>query len=267
MFRQHFGLKFNPFDKEISTDKLFESQDSRELDSRLKYMLDSRGICLVVGEPGSGKSTSLRKLTDNLNHSLYKPCYLALTTLTVKEFYQALASLLGETPSHKKYTLFQQIQSCISSLYYEQRITPVIIVDEIHMAPTSILDDLRLLFNFKADSANPFLLILSGQPQIRNKLALNTCYPLRQRIAMRYSMKGLTLEETAEYCNSRMKLAGCCNSQVFSEAALNAIHTISGGFPRAVNNIAVASLMYSTVNNMLSVDEEAVYQANIETGV
>lgn len=265
MFRQYFGLKFNPFDKEISTDKLFASRDTRELDSRLKYMLDSRGICLIVGEPGSGKSTSLRKLIENLNRSLYKPCYLPLTTLTVKEFYQALASLLGETPAYKKYALFEQIQNCIHNLYYEQRITPVIIVDEVHMAPVSILDDLRALFNFKADSANPFVLILAGQPQIRNKLALNTCYPLRQRISVRYSMQGLTLEETSDYCNSRIKIAGCSN-EVFLPSALAAIHTVSGGFPRTINNIAVASLMYCTERKMLSVDEEAVYQANIETG-
>ena len=266
MFRQHFGLKFNPFDKEISTDKLYASQDMKELDSRLKYMLESRGICLIVGEPGSGKSIGLRKLTENLNRSLYRPCYLALTTLTVKEFYQAMASLLGETPAYKKFNLFNQIQNCIESLYYEQRITPVIIIDEIHMAPMSILDDLRLLFNFKIDSANPFVLILAGQPQIRNRLALNTCYPLRQRISIRYSMQGLSIEETADYCTTRVKIAGCM-SEIFTPPALNAIHTISGGFPRNINNIAVASLMYSTVRKMLTVDEEAVYQANIETGV
>jgi type II secretory pathway predicted ATPase ExeA len=266
MFRQHFGLKFNPFDKEISTDKLYASQDMRELDSRLKYMLDNRGICLIVGEPGSGKSTGLRKLTESVNKSLYRPCYLALTTLTVKEFYQSLAALLGETPTYKKISLFQQIQSCIQNLYYEQKITPVIIVDEIHMAPMAILDDLRLLFNFRLDSANPFVLILSGQPQIRNRLSLNTCYPLRQRITMRYSMQGLTAEETADYCMNRMKIAGSMND-VFSSSALCAIHTLSGGFPRTINNIAVASLLYATVRKMLVVDEEAVYQANIETGI
>lgn len=265
MFRQHFGLKFNPFDKEISTNKLFLSHDSKELDSRLKYMLDNRGICLIVGEPGSGKSTGLRKLTENLNNSLYKTCYLALTTITVREFYQAMASMLGETPSTKKVALFQQIQNAIQNLYYEQRITPVIIIDEIHMAPMTILDDLRLLFNFKMDSANPFVLILAGQPQIRNKLALNTCYPLRQRISMRYSMQGLSLEETADYCTSRIKIAGGIDD-IFTPAALSAIHTISGGFPRTINNIAVASLMYATVRKMSAVDEEAVYQANIETG-
>ncbi|MFW5649031.1 MAG: ExeA family protein [Candidatus Alkaliphilus sp. MAG34] len=266
MFRQHFGLKFNSFDKEISIDKLFSSRDTKELDSKLKYILDNRGICLIVGEPGSGKSVGLRKLTDNMNRSLYKPCYLQLTTLTVKDFYQAIAMLLGEIPRHRKVQLFNQIQDSIQSLYYEQHITPVIIIDEVHMAPMSILDDLRLLFNFKMDSANPFVLILAGQPQIRNKLALNACYPLRQRITMRYSMQGLSIEETADYCISRMKIAGC-TSDIFTPSALEAIHTISGGIPRNINNIAITSLMYSTERKMLTVDEEAVYQANIETGV
>lgn len=266
MFKQYFGLKFNPFDKEIPTDKLFESRDCKELDTRLKYMLDNRGICLVVGEPGSGKSTGLRKLIENANKSLYKTCYLPLTTLTVKDFYQAMAMMLGETPSHRKFALFNQIQSSIQNLYYEQRITPIIIIDEIHMAPTSVLDDLRVIFNFKVDSANPFVLILTGQPAIRNKLALNTCYPLRQRITMRYSMQGLAPEETAEYCTSRMKIAGS-TQQIFLPSSLAAIHTVSGGFPRGINSIATASLMYCTEKRLPQVDEEAVYQANIEVGL
>lgn len=112
-------------------------------------MLDTRGICLIIGESGSGKSTALRKLCETLNRSLYKPCYLPLTTLTVKEFYQAIVSMLGETPAYKKVSLFAQIQACIQNLYYEQRITPVIVIDEIHMAPTTVLDDLRLVLTLR----------------------------------------------------------------------------------------------------------------------
>lgn len=77
-------------------------------------------------------------------------------------------------------------------------------------------------------------------------------------------MQGLTPEETADYCNSGMKIAGCM-SEVFLPSALTAIHTVSGGFLRSINNIAIASLMYATVRKLLSLDEEAVYQANIET--
>jgi len=263
MFRQHFGLKFNPFDKEISVDKLFESKDMMELESRFKHMLNSRGIFLLIGEPGSGKSTALRKLVAGLGHTLYKPFYLSLTTLTVKEFYQALACVLGEVPSSRKAEIFRQIQGSISSLYNEQRIVPVIIIDEIHMVSTAILDDLRLLFNFNMDSANPFVLILSGQSSIRNKLALNTCFPLKQRIALNYTMRGLTLEETGNYCNSRMKIAGCV-SDAFTEAAIATIHTSTGGFLRSINKIVTASLMYCAQKKLSVVDEEAVYQGNLD---
>jgi len=83
---------------------------------------------------------------------------------------------------------------------------------------------------------------------------------------MRYSMQGLSAEETIEYCKSRMRIAGY-TSEVFSPSALAAIHSVSGGFPRNINNIAVATLMYCTEKKLLTADEEAVYQANIETGI
>lgn len=265
MFKQFYGLTFNPFDKEIDTDKLYQGEDLRELEQRLKYMLENRGIGLIVGEPGMGKSTCLRKFAENTNHSLYKVCYLPLTTLTVKDFYQGICTMLGTTKRYRKVDMFFEIQSAVNSLYYDQRITPVFIVDEVHMASSAILDDLRILFNFKMDSANPFVLILSGQPQIRNKLMLNTSYPLKQRIVMRYTMQGLTKDECRDYLTSRMKLAGC-SREIFTPGALEAIYNISGGAPRVVNNIATAALMYSATKRADAVDEEAVFQANIEIG-
>lgn len=265
MYKQFYGLTFNPFDKEIETDKLFQSNDFNELRERLKYMLDNRGIGLIVGEPGTGKSTCLRRFAENVNKSLYKVCYLPLTTLTVKDFYQAICTMLGTQKKYRKVDLFFEIQSAINTLYYDQRITPVFIVDEIHMASSQVLDDLRLLFNFKMDSANPFVLILAGQPQIRNKLMLTSSYPLKQRIIMRYSMQGLTEEECRDYLSSRMKIAGC-SREIFTPQATMAIYNISGGAPRVINNIATAALMYSAGKRSDIVDEEAVFQANIELG-
>ena len=266
MFRQHFGMKFNPFEKEIDTANLYMGSDLKELDSRLKYALENRGLFLLVGEPGSGKTAALRKFADGLGPSLYKPLYLSLTTFTVNDFYNALATLLGEQPKYRKIDMFRQIQSAISNLYFEQRITPVIFADEIHMASSAILDDLRMLFNFRMDSVNPFLLILSGQPLIRNKLALNMTQPLKQRITGKYSMKGLSETETREYIQSRIALAGVMRD-VFTEQAISGIHSSSNGFPRNINNIATACLMYCKWKNLDTVDEEAVYQANVELAV
>lgn len=111
---------------------MYLSSDLLELSSRFEYLQGIRGIGLLAGEAGSGKSTALRRYTENLNPSLYKHVYFALSTVTVMEFYHGLALELGEEPKHKKMAIFQQFQQAINSLYYDRRITPVVILDEIH---------------------------------------------------------------------------------------------------------------------------------------
>ncbi len=263
MFTQFYGLKFNPFSKEIDSDQLYASQDLKELESRLKYLQQVRGIGLVAGEPGCGKTTALRRYVEELNPAHYKPCYFTLSTVTVLEFYQGLALALGEQPKNKKVALFHQIQGAIGSLYYERRITPVIVLDEIHLADSKVLEDLRLLFNFKMDSQNPFILILSGQSSIRNRLALNVNHPLRQRITAKYSMQGLKPEEVGDYCSSRLKNAGL-HEEIFTPAALENIYSITHGLPRLVNNLATTCLICAYGKKLRQIDAEVVYQAQQE---
>ena len=259
MFTQFFGLKYNPFGKEIDITDVYESEDMRELSSRFKYIQASRGIFLLIGEPGTGKSTALRKFTAGLNPGLYKPCYFTLSTVTVMDFYRGLLISLGETPSYKKISMFHQIQDAINSLYYEQRITPVIMLDEVQLVSSSILEDLRLLFSFKMDSENPYILVLSGQTQLRSKLQLSINAPLKQRISIKHAMCGLKKEELSDYFIKRLKAAGLSDN-VFTPAAVDAIYSVSKGVPRIVNSLATASLMYACSSRKNEVDEETVYQ-------
>ena len=141
------------------------------------------------------------------------------------------------------------------SLYYNQKITPVIILDEVQMLSNSILEELRLLFNFKMDSENPFILILSGQSQIRNKLQLAVNAPLKQRIAVKYVMQGLKPEELSDYIFTRLKSAGL-HENIFTQAAIEAIYSASKGVPRLVNSLATSSLMYACSIKQKHVDEE-----------
>lgn len=263
MFTQFFGLKFNPFSKEIPANELFPSKDLQELDSRLKYLQTTRGIGLIAGEPGSGKSSALRRYVGELNPALFKPCYFSLSTVTVLEFYHGLALELGEDPKFKKIALFHQIQNAINVLYNERRITPVIILDEIHLASNKILEDLRLIFNFNMDSQNPFILILAGQPLIRNKLSLNINNPLRQRLMVKHIMQGLKLEEVAPYCTSRLKLAGL-HEEIFTPQAFDAIHAITGGLPRLINNLVTTALLCAFGKRERRIDEEIIYLAQTE---
>lgn len=263
MFTGYFGLKFNPFTKEIPKEHLFSGHDLREFYSRIDYLQKARGIGLVVGEPGIGKSTALRGYASNLNPALFKYCYFSLATVTVLEFYRALAIELGIEPKHKKVALFHQIQQAIYTLYYEQRITPVIILDEIHLASNKLLEDLRLIFNFNMDSQNPFVLILAGQPLIRSKLSLSINSPLRQRIVVKYIMSGISKDEVDNYLSSRIKLAGS-NEDIFTPTAVEAIYAITNGVTRLINSIATNSLICAFAQKKRFVDEEIVYQAQSE---
>jgi len=114
----------------------------------------------LVGEPGAGKTFMLRCFTEELNPSLFKPVYFPLSTGTVMDFYRGLVRGLGEEPLFRKVDLFEQLQQRTLSLYRDKKITPVFIMDEMHLATPKMLTDMGLLFNFNMDSLNPFVLIL-----------------------------------------------------------------------------------------------------------
>lgn len=263
MFTQFFGLKFNPFRKETPVDELFSSEDGQELNSRLQYLQQTRGIGLIIGEPGMGKTTALRRYVQSLNSALYYPCYFPLATLNINEFLRGIAIKLGETPAFRRGQLIEQIQSAVLNFYNDRKITPVIVLDEMHMASTPLLDELRLVFNFDMDSQNPYILILAAQPPIRSKLSLNVHLPLRQRITIKYTMAGLREEELPTYLQTRLELAGY-HEPVFEKEAITAIFRSTYGSPRQVNNLATTCLLYAAVNKCKTVNEEAVYQAHNE---
>ncbi|CEP66868.1 AAA+ ATPase domain [Moorella glycerini] len=213
-----------------------------ELASRLKYLQQVRGIGLITGEVGCGKTTALRKFLSELNPAQYKACYFALSTVTVLEFYQGLALSLGEEPNHKKVYIFHQIQAAITSLYADRHIIPVIVLDEIHLAANKILEDLRLLFNFQMDSQNPFILILAGQTLFRSRLSLNVNNPLRQRLTVKYFLQGLKPEELKDYCLSRLQKDGL-HEDIFTPAAFETIYAITKGLPRLINNLVTTCMI------------------------
>jgi len=261
MFAQYFGLKANPFVKEVENAALFESKDMRELSSRLGVMKATRGIFLLTSEPGCGKTTALRQFADSLNTAVFKVCYTALSTVTVMDFYRGLIIRMGEEPPTKKVLMFEQLQKLIHASFHEKRVTPVFVLDEAHLLPNSVLDDIQIIFNFKMDAENPFILIFSGENSIRNRLHLGVHQSLRQRIIGNYHMSGLLRDEVSDYLSSRLSYAGAADPNIFTEAACESVYAHTNGLPRLVNNLATASLTCAFAQNKAAVDEEIVYQA------
>jgi type II secretory pathway predicted ATPase ExeA len=160
-------------------------------------------IGLIAGESGSGKTTLIRSFTSGLNSSLYKVVYSPLSTVSPNDFYRGMLYGVGEIPKSKKIDMFGQIQAAILTLYKNQKITPVIVLDEMHMASNAFLDDISLLFNFYMDSENPYILCIIGLPHLLDRLRLMQFQPLEQRIVIRHRHRPLLPEEVTPYIDWR----------------------------------------------------------------
>lgn len=139
----------------------------------------------------------------------------------------------------------------------------VLVLDEAQLLDAEKLEGLRLLTNVDIDSRSPFACLLVGQPTLRRRIRLGAFAALDQRVALRYSMAGMDAAETASYVAHHLKIAGRSDT-LFSDDALALVHQVSRGLPRAVNNLAVQSLVAAFADGKAIVDESSARAAVTE---
>lgn len=244
----------------------FQSTNYQEALNGLEYLQKSKGIGLVIGDPGAGKTFTLRSFKESLNPALYHVVYFPLSTGGVMDFYRGLAYGLGEEPKFRKVDLFRQIQHGIERMDQERKVTPVFILDEMHMAKDAFLQDLAILFNFQMDSSNPFILVLAGLPHLKTRLNLNHHRPLAQRMIMRYQLQPLNKDDVYAYIDHHLKLAGA-KMPIFAATALEAIALRSQGWPRVINTLTTNCLLYGAQLKKEQIDEDIVRLAAEESGL
>lgn len=265
MLTTYWELKYNPFAKSAPADS-FPSEDFMQATARLERLVEMKGIGLFTGLPGSGKTFTIKHFVDSLNTALFKPIYLPLSTLTVRDFYCALALGLGITPQFKKIDLFLSIQERILNLAKDKRITTVLILDEAQYLNTKILNDLKILMNFDMDSKNYASVIISGQPILNNTLSMQAHEALAQRIIINYTFTGLSKQDLHEYISTRLKCAGV-SVNMFSENAIEAIWSCSGTSPRVVNNLAEKALLIGAMQKKNLIDADIIMLAQSEVSL
>jgi type II secretory pathway predicted ATPase ExeA len=263
MYTAYWEMQFDPFAKSFACKAPFESEDFKQASARLKLLSEIKGIGLFTGNAGSGKTYALKNFADSLNPSLYKTTYLPLSTVTVLEFFRAIALGLGIVPPYKKIDLFNAIQECVLALSKDKRITTVIILDEGQYLGNKILNDLKIILNFCMDSENHAVIIISGLTALASTLAMQAHEALAQRIVMNYTFCGLSKLELVGYIDSRLKSCGA-RENIFTENALEAIWGCSGGSPRVVNSLTKKSLFIGFKKNAKIIDPEIVMLANNE---
>lgn len=262
MFERFYGLDRTPFPRDIPTDKLFPAEEHREALARLDYLVRTRGFGMLTGAVGSGKSTTIRALHQNLDPARYRFLYVSRSELAPRSFYRELARQLGLAPAHHGADAKQQAGEALWAAYQQQK-QPVVVVDEAHLLSAAMLEEARFLTNFTMDSASPMTVILVGQPELRHRLALNTFEAIRQRLQLRFHLGGLGADQSAAYVRHHMQAAGAARA-IFSDDALALIAQVTQGLPRNINNLATAALLAGYLEHKEIVDEQTVRRAAAE---
>ncbi len=264
MYRKHFGFNRHPFGKEIEPDDLFVSAGLRELEARLGHLVDLRGIGLVTGDSGSGKTSAARKVVAALHTGLYRVVYVPLSTGNVMDLYKTIAWELGLPTERSRAALYRQIKNEVTRLVTDARCRPILIVDEAHHLRPEVLEDLRLLTNYQMDAENRLCLLLVGHPELRRRIGIGVYEALNQRIVVRYHLAGLSRDEVPLYLTHLLRLAGT-ELPLFDPPAVEAIFQATQGLPRKVNLLAHHALIAAAIAKGKSVNVDHVQTALAET--
>jgi type II secretory pathway predicted ATPase ExeA len=263
MINLFYNFKTAPFKKDIKGEDIFSSATGRELFQRFEYMKEKRGIMLLTGMPGTGKTLHLRAFVEKLNPLHYSFHYLPLSTVNTMDFYRQLAVALGGEGCWKKSDLFLSIQKAITHFVANNKKIPVIIFDEAHLMKHENFYELQIIANFSMDSTDPALFILTGQPHLRDKLLNQMHQAFNQRITLKYHLTPLGKDEINPYINHQLRLAGR-NDTIFNQNAIEAIYKNSVGIPRVINALALKCLTLGALEKKENLTEEDVYTASKE---
>ncbi len=260
MYLAHFGFTHYPFEREPLPDELFSGTALREAAARLNHLIELRGIGLITGESGCGKTTVCRQLAATLHPGLYRLFYVTLSTGNVLDMYKAISWAMGLPVDRNRASAYRTIHAEVLRLSGEAKIHPILIIDEAHHLRNDVLEDLRLLTNYGMDSERRLCLLFVGLTELRRRLSMAVHESLAQRIVVRYHLAGLSREELPAYLVHRLELAGC-TLPLFEDAAIEALFQASRGLPRRLNRIAHYALSAAALGASRQVSADHVAAA------
>ena len=258
MYAEFYGLKELPFALTPDPRFIYFTPSHTEVMANLHYGIESgKGLVVVTGEVGTGKTTILRWMMQRLDRTVLV-AYIFNPRLSVPEFYQHVATLLGVQNWETKSDLLLGLGRALEARH-SRGLRTVLIVDEAQGLSPHVLEEIRLLSNFESDTAKQLQIVLTGQPELREVLNNPDLRQLKQRIALRCVIKPLpTIEETERYITSRLLVAGAERTHIFSSAAIDFIYRCSDGIPRNVNNLCDNALLAGFAAGETTISRELV---------
>lgn len=237
-YLDYFQLTSEPFSNAPLSRFYFASRQHTEALNRLMYAASSmKGLAILIGDIGHGKTTLARRMLDALPESEYEAAMLVIVHagITPNWLLKRIASQLGVSePAEDKLTILSQLYQRLLNIYQAGK-RAVVIIDEAQMLATrELMEEFRGLLNLEVPDRKLITFVFFGLPEIERNLRLDP--PLAQRIALRYQLRPLTSEDTSAYIDHRLRIAGA-KRQLFPAPVVQEIHRVTNGVPRLINTV------------------------------
>ena len=248
MYKSYFGLKENPFNVNPDPRYLYLTKQIEEALTGLMYGIQTRkGFITLTGEVGTGKTTLVNRLLDWLRQRRTRTAFLFNSRMNTSHLFDfILAEFEIACESRTKSQQLMKLNQWLLERYRAGE-TAVLIVDEAQNLSYPVLEEIRMLTNLETSTEKLLQIVLSGQPELEEKLKLPQLRQLKQRITLRCKTAPLSKEQTHAYIAERLRIAGTTGEQIFSPEAMDTVHMYSLGIPRVVNLLCEHALINTYV--------------------
>ena len=261
-YREHFGLKQEPFNITADPAFLYLSRSHREALAQLSYGIKARkGFVVLTGEVGTGKTTLINGLLDELDSDTRT----ALIFSHIANPFDLLRYTCNEfglrSPQHSRDDFYEYLALLNDYLFesYRSGKNCALIIDEAQNLSPEVLESVRLLSNFETSKDKLLQILLVGQPELSDRLNSQELRQLKQRVTVRYQLRSLTLKECQAYISSRLQVAGG-DPLLFTPKAVEVIYACSGGIPRVINVMCDGALMTAYGLRKTYIDDSLIRQ-------
>ena len=259
MYKSFYGLKENPFNVNPDPRYLYLTKQIEEALTGLMYGIQTRkGFITLTGEVGTGKTTLVNRLLDWLHHRSARTAFLFNSRMNSSQLFDfILAEFDIHCDSKSKSQQLMKLNSWLLDRYRDGE-TVVLIIDEAQNLTYPVLEEIRLLTNLETSTEKLLQIVLSGQPELEEKLKQPQLRQLRQRIMLRCRTTPFVQEQTQEYILERLRIAGASGPPIFSPKAIEAVHMYSMGIPRVINLLCEHSLVNAFADQMRPIQSKIV---------
>jgi type II secretory pathway predicted ATPase ExeA len=267
-YLEYYSLKEHPFSNVVDSRFYYNSPLHSDALIKLKYAVDTRkGLSVVIGGIGTGKTTLARRFLEEMEESAFEAALLVVVHSSVSSewLFKKFALQLGvKDVKDDKVELLTQIYRRLYEIVEEDK-KAVVMIDEVQMLNSKeIMEEFRGLLNMESSEGKMLNIIFFGLPELEEVLSLDE--PLKQRVAVKINLKEFSEKDTTDYIKHRLHVAGCL-TDIFTEEAINLVYQATNGIPRLINAVCDNALLEGYLEKANIIDASTIRTVAVDLGL